>query len=78
MQAIEVTARWGADGEVTPVQFRLEGSPIQVETIGRRWQDERGLHVLVKAQGGQTYELAFSPVALKWFLSFQGASPRYI
>jgi hypothetical protein len=78
MQAIEVTARWGADGEVTPIQLRIEGTPIQVETVGRRWQDERGLHALVKATGGQTYELHFDPAELKWFLIFQGASPRYI
>jgi hypothetical protein len=78
METIEVTARWEEDGQVTPVQFRLKGTPLQVETIGRRWKDEAGLHVLVKAFGGRTFELVFDPAAMKWFLGFQGPSAAVI
>ncbi len=75
MEAIEVTARWDAEGQVTPVQFIWKGTPVQVETIGRRWQDDAGVHALVKALGGKTFELVFDPKALKWFLGFLDQSP---
>ncbi len=78
METIEVTARWDENGEVTPVQFRLKGTPIQVETIGRRWQDERGLHALVKALGGRTFELVFSPTEMRWYLAFQSQTPAVV
>ncbi len=78
METIEVTARWGEDGQVSPVQFRLKGTPLQVETIGRRWQDQAGLHILVQALGGRVYELVFDPAALKWSLAFQGQSATVV
>jgi hypothetical protein len=78
MEAIEVTARWQETGEVTPIQFRLKGTPVQVETIGRSWQDEHGRHALVQALGGRTFELVFDPAEMKWFLGFQGPSANYV
>jgi hypothetical protein len=78
METIEVTARWDENGEVSPLQFLMNGTPIQVETIGRRWQDEHGLHALVKALGGRTFELVFDPAEMKWFLGFQGPSANFV
>jgi len=78
METIEVTARWGEDGQVSPVQFRLKGTIVHVDTIGRRWQDEAGVHALVKALGGRTFELIFNPTELKWFLGFQDQSPARV
>ncbi len=78
METIEVTARWDVDGQVTPVQFRWQGAPVQVETVGRRWQDDAGLHALVSALGGRTFELVFDPKTMKWSLGFQSRSPNMV
>jgi hypothetical protein len=78
METIEVTARWDEDGQVSPLQFRWKGTILHVEAIGRRWQDEAGLHALVKAMEGRTFELVFKPDEMKWFLGYQDQSPARV
>ncbi|HEX9028048.1 MAG TPA: hypothetical protein VF823_02660 [Anaerolineales bacterium] len=68
MDAIEVTARFDAGGQVTPLSFTWQGRQFTVDSTGRRWEDETGLHILVMAPGGRIYELLFAPAARRWFL----------
>jgi hypothetical protein len=41
---------------------------LAVETCGRQWIADDGLHVLVQMAAGQTWELFFDPDAMRWFL----------
>ncbi len=78
MQAIEVTARWDDKGRVTPLRFILGGVPAEVEATGRQWKDPAGLHVLVQAQAGRTFELIFDPQELLWHLGFEGRPQVFV
>jgi hypothetical protein len=69
MQAIEVTARFDADGEIHPLRLRWQGRAYQVQAAGRRWQAEDGLHLLVIASSGQAFELLFDPLQGRWYLA---------
>lgn len=68
MEAIEVTAKFGADGKIEPVSLRWQDREQRVEAIGRRWQAEDGLHFLVILPGGQGLELRFAPAEQRWYL----------
>ena len=72
MEAIEVTARWDSTGRVEPLRFNTGGAPAEVEATGRQWVDAAGLHVLVQAHAGRTFELIFDPRELLWRLGFEG------
>ncbi len=74
MQAIDVVARWGADGRVDPTQFVWNESVYPVQAVGRQWTDDIGLHVLVMASGGRSFELVFERAALTWSLGKPGQS----
>lgn len=73
MEPIEVTVRWDDQGKVYPSRFLWAGSLYQVESTGRQWRDETGLHVLVMIPGGQVFELVLLSRDLRWVL---GSSPR--
>lgn len=78
MEPVEVTARWGADGDVAPLSFQGKAGPVTVAVSGRHWKDEEGLHVLVQGADGRAYELVFHPAEMRWFLGFQRRSPAVI
>ncbi|MDD5370470.1 MAG: hypothetical protein PHQ40_15410 [Anaerolineaceae bacterium] len=71
MQPLEVTVRWETDGWVTPLEFRLGEVRYPIDSTGRSWRDEAGLHVLAMA-GERAFELIFNPVDLTWSLGYQG------
>jgi hypothetical protein len=73
MEAIEVTARFDSAGKITPVEFRWQGRVFPVDSTGRRWEDERGKHILVMIPGGRVYELIFEPQEGRWYLLRTGA-----
>ena len=62
MEPVEVVARFDAHGRLTPLSFTWQGRSIPVASAGRRWQDERGEHILVMIPFEQVCELVFIPV----------------
>lgn len=66
MQPVEVTARWLEDGSVIPTHFQIKHQAYIVESVGRSWLDEAGLHILVMVPGRRVYELVFQPDSLRW------------
>jgi hypothetical protein len=68
MEPIEVTAHFDQTGTVTPLHFTWKGSPWRVESTGRRWVDEKGLHILVMISNGRIYELTFQGGDGRWYL----------
>ncbi len=73
MQPAEVTARWLEDGSVVPTNFQVKYQAYVIESVGRSWLDEIGLHILVMVPGGRVYELVFQPGSLRW--SVESKSP---
>ncbi len=73
MEAIEVTARFDEQGTISPLHFTWKGGIYRVESIGRRWLDESGQHVLVMASDGHFYELIFQSGEGRWYLGQAGA-----
>jgi hypothetical protein len=72
MEAIEVTVRFDEQGKATPVQFSWRGQSYRVESTGRRWEDEKGQHVLVMIPGGRVFEMLFSSNDRRWYLRKTG------
>ncbi|HWQ83724.1 MAG TPA: hypothetical protein VN363_04110 [Anaerolineales bacterium] len=68
MDAIEVQARLEASGKLIPIEFSWLGRTYFVSSIGRRWKDSQGQHILVQANGEQVYELLFQAGAEQWWL----------
>ncbi len=76
MEPIDVTARFDDHGTITPLQFTWKGGAYRVQSTGRRWVDEAGLHILVEVASGQIYELIFISGENRWYL--REAAPRRI
>jgi hypothetical protein len=72
MEPIEVTAHFDQQGGITALQFTRHGSIFQVESTGRRWQDEDGQHLLVMLASGQVYELIYKKDDWRWYLKQVG------
>ena len=68
MEQIEVTARFDAHGKITPLIFVWKGRNYQVESIGRSWQTDDGIHVLVMIRSNEVYHLLFNPDEACWYL----------
>jgi hypothetical protein len=73
MELIQVTARFDLDGKITPIEFTWNGRQYTLDSIGRRWQDEKGVHILVMIPGGRVFELLFVPAEGCWYLARPGA-----
>ncbi|HNT25289.1 MAG TPA: hypothetical protein PKM21_13030 [Anaerolineales bacterium] len=69
MQPIEVTAHFSIEGKATPLRFTWKNSVYQIESTGRRWTNEDGLHILVMALGGRMFELLFVCTEGRWYLA---------
>jgi hypothetical protein len=72
MEAIEVTAHFDLQGEIEPRSFKWQGSTYPVESTGRRWRDDKGVHILVMAGGERVFELLFDTRTGRWFLNPAG------
>jgi hypothetical protein len=68
MESIEVVARFGPDGRITPVEISWKGQTYPVNQVGRRWKDGTGEHFLVMIPVEKVVELVFSPVESLWFV----------
>lgn len=66
---IEVMARFDARGNVLPMQFTWQGSSYAVESIGRRWVNGDGEHILTLTPSGKTFELVYVRAEERWYLA---------
>ena len=63
---VEVRARTNAQGQALPVSLALDEITYMVESIGRRWQDAEGEHILVMIKGGKVFELVYAIAGKVW------------
>lgn len=75
MEPVQVQARWKRNGGFEPIRFFWKGVMYRVESTGRDWEDEQGVHVLVMIQGGQVYELVFKLNPAGWMGQPVAGSP---
>jgi hypothetical protein len=67
MEKIEVTARFGPDGSIVPLDFSLQGEQFQVFDVGRQWGTDEGKHILVMDVHQRTYHLFLRFSDLTWY-----------
>jgi hypothetical protein len=72
MEAVEVTARFDPQGEITPLNFIRDQKTIPVTGVGRRWNDSQGVHILVMVPGEQIFEMLFANAQNRWYVSRPG------
>jgi hypothetical protein len=68
MEIIEVTARFTVEGKVLPLQVLWNGRDFSIESTGRRWEAEDGLHILAMLPGDRVVELLFTRGDSRWYL----------
>jgi len=68
MEKIDVTAVFDSQGKIMPLKFIWKGTSYPVDSIGRRWEDDRGQHVLVMIPGGRAFELLYANIERAWYL----------
>ena len=76
MIPINVTAEFDIEGNVFPISFTLKGVKHSIDTIGRKWQDEKGNHFLVMVPSERVYELLFEPKVMCWYQVPYGMQKR--
>ncbi len=76
MKAIEVTARFSADGQITPLQVVWDDATFPVNQVGRRWQSDAGQHFLVMLPVEKIVELIFVPEEYRWYLHEKNRTKR--
>lgn len=68
MDAIGVTVHYDEQGKATPLQFTWKGRDYRIESTGRRWEDEKGQHILVMVPGGRVFEMLHAADDRRWYL----------
>jgi len=77
MEPVEVLANFDLQGVVTPQRFTFHEVEYRVVSVGRRWIDEDGQHILVMVPGERVFELVFLPGSGTWSLRrWDAARPR--
>jgi PncC family amidohydrolase len=62
IKAVEVVAKVDSKGRMIPKRFKWNKHDFYVDSIGRRWVDKAGEHILVMVQPhDRVYELLFTP-----------------
>ena len=64
----QVTAQWDPAGWFLPRRFTWQGQEYLVESTGRQWEDDEGLHVLCMVPGGEVFDLVFHLQPAGWWL----------
>jgi hypothetical protein len=68
-----VDARFEEDGSLMPLAFQWGGARLPVASHGRAWATGEGedlrRHYLVMTAGEMTFELAFAPGTLRWWVA---------
>ncbi|MBN1666544.1 MAG: hypothetical protein JW862_05630 [Anaerolineales bacterium] len=68
MDPIQVKTRSDQAGNIIPVRFEWRGQGYLVESIGRRWQVQDDLHILVMVPGGRAFHLRLDASQQAWYL----------
>lgn len=68
MEPVTVTARFDLQGKIIPLKLTWQGREYAVDSTGRRWQDDAGMHMLVMVVPEQVFELLFVPFEGRWYL----------
>lgn len=68
MELVEVTAKFAQDGTITPLRLAWQGVAYPIESTGRRWQEQDGLHILIMVPGERVLELIFQAEKGLWYL----------
>lgn len=68
MEKIDVQARFDSSGKAIPIRFCWQEQDYLVESIGRRWRDAQGLHILVQIHTQLVYELLYQAESEQWWL----------
>jgi hypothetical protein len=78
MESIEVIARFDQEGIASPLSFTWQGKNFPINSIGRRWEDAEGQHILVMVMvpAERVYELVFIPSVGRWYLGRFGMERR--
>lgn len=71
-EVIHVEARFGEDGEISPLVFVWEESRLAVLALGRQWQEGDLRHFLVMTSGKQVFEIVYNEEDGSWCM---GRSP---
>ncbi len=74
-EAVEVVARWSAQGEVQPLRVIRKGREVAID-VGRQWEDTTGRHFLVMDQAEKVYELILLAGENRWLLKQPGRTIR--
>lgn len=69
IEQIKVVARFDARGNVIPQRLTWQDRSYVVESIGRRWDEPDGQHILVLTPNGQTFELVYLRLDDSWYLA---------
>ncbi len=67
-ESVQVKARWN-DAGFSPRHFIWRGQVFPVESTGRQWEDDEGLHVLCMVSGGAVFELIFRLRPAGWWVN---------
>jgi nicotinamide-nucleotide amidase len=65
---VEVQGWFDMQGQAHPEEFLWEGTRYLVASLGRRWQDDTGQHILVMDHQDRVYELVFKDQETGWKL----------
>lgn len=78
LESVEVAAHWKRSGRFEPGQFTWRGQVYHVESTGRSWEDEDGLHVLCMVPEGKVFELVFHLQPAGWSVRPPAAGPQVV
>ncbi len=67
MNVIEVTLRTDTEGMKIPLSFIWKGETYQIDSIERRWNDDKGENMLVVEPLGRAFHLRYTPDG-RWHL----------
>ena len=67
MEVVEVELRKGHRKEVEPISFVCKGRTYRIVSIGRRWNAEKGEHILVMDADDRTYHLFYAQEDAQWY-----------
>ena len=76
-EAIEVSARFDRSGKAIPTEFVRDGVKFPIISVGRRWKEADGEHILVMVAPDEgVHELLYIPGDGRWQLVKSHVDPR--
>lgn len=64
---ISVESRFEKNGTVHPKAFEWKGRHYTVESVGRQWEEDGILHILVMV-ASEVFEISFNSSSMSWHL----------